>query len=248
MDKTFYVTTPIYYVNGVPHVGSATTTLVVDAIIRYHKLNGEKTFFLTGTDEHAQKVADAAAKAGKSPQEFVDEISQRYVQAWEMLGIDYDRFIRTSEPDHKAVVAEVFRRLQSTGDVYKGEYEGWYSVADETFFRDSEVADGKAIETGATVERVTEQNYYFRLSTYGDRLLKHIEDNPAFLKPDTRRNEVISFIKEGLRDVPVSRRNTGWGIRCRGTIRRWSMSGSTPSLTTSPPPVGPLTATKPLAC
>ncbi len=202
--------------NGVPHVGSATTTLVVDAIIRYHKLRGEKTFFLTGTDEHAQKVADAAAKAGKTPQAFVDEISQRYVQAWEMLGIDYDRFIRTSDAQHKAVTAEVFRRLLASGDVYEGTYEGWYSVADETFLRNSEVEDGKSKETGATVERVTEKNYYFRLSAYGDRLLGHIELNPDFLMPDTRRNEVIAFIKDGLRDVPVTRRNTGWGIPVPG--------------------------------
>ncbi|MDR3707571.1 MAG: methionine--tRNA ligase [Capsulimonadaceae bacterium] len=216
MSKSFYVTTPIYYVNGVPHVGSATTTLIVDAVIRYHKLRGEKTYFLTGTDEHAQKVADAAAKAGKTPQEFVDDISQRFVEAWKRLGAEYDRFIRTSEPQHKATTAEVFRRLQATGDIYQGTYEGWYSVADETFLRDSEVEDGKSKETGAKVERVTEINYYFRLSAYGDRLLAHIEANPDFLIPDTRRNEVIAFIKEGLRDVPVSRRNTGWGIPVPG--------------------------------
>jgi methionyl-tRNA synthetase len=215
-EKAFYVTTPIYYVNGVPHVGSATTTLIVDTIIRYHKLKGETTYFLTGTDEHAQKVANAAAEAGKTPQAFVNEISKRYVQAWKMLGIDYDRFIRTSDQQHKDVTAEVFRRLQATGDVYAGTYEGWYSVADETFLRDTEVEDGKSKDTGAPVERVTEKNYYFKLSAYGDRLLAHIEANPDFLMPDTRRNEVISFIKDGLRDVPVSRRNTGWGIPVPG--------------------------------
>ena len=216
MSKTYYVTTPIYYVNGVPHVGSATTTLIVDAVIRYHKLRGEAAYFLTGTDEHAQKVADAAAKVGTPPQEFVDEISQRYVQAWQALDIDYDRFIRTSEPQHKLVTAEVFRRLQTTGDVYQGSYEGWYSVSDETFLRDSEVENGRSKETGAVVERVTELNYYFRLSAYGDRLLAYIEAHPDFLIPDTRRNEVIAFIKEGLRDVPVSRRNCGWGIPVPG--------------------------------
>ena len=216
MSKTYYVTTPIYYVNNVPHVGSATTTLIVDAVIRYHKLRGEETYFLTGTDEHAQKVADAAAKAGKTPQAFVDEISQRYVQAWKLLGIEYDRFIRTTEEHHMDVTAEVFRRLQATGDIYQGSYEGWYSVSDETFLRDSEVEDGHSKETGAPVERVTELNYYFRLSAYGDRLLAYIEANPDFLMPDTRRNEVIAFIKEGLRDVPVSRRNAGWGIPVPG--------------------------------
>ena len=218
MDKTFYITTPIFYVNGVPHVGSATTTLICDAISRYHRLMGEPVFFLTGTDEHAQKVVDAAEKAGKSTQEFVDEISQRFVAEWKMLDIEYDRFIRTSEPEHKAVVAEVFLRLQAAGDVYKGKYEGWYSVADETYYRDSDVEDGKAKDSGSPVERVTEENYYFRLSAYSDKLLAHIASHPDFLEPETRKNEVIAFIKDGLRDVPISRRNTGWGISAPGDV------------------------------
>lgn len=216
MSKSYYVTTPIYYVNGAPHVGSATTTLIVDSVIRYHKLRGEETYFLTGTDEHAQKVADAAAKVGAQPQAYVDEISQRFVHAWKALDVGYDRFIRTTEEQHKRVTSEVFRRLQETGDIYQGSYEGWYSVADETFLRDSEVEDGKSKETGAPVERVTELNYYFRLSSYSERLLSYIETHPDFLIPDTRRNEVIAFIHEGLRDVPVSRRNTGWGIPVPG--------------------------------
>lgn len=215
-DKTFYITSPIYYVNGVPHIGTATTTLLCDALARYHRLRGEPTFFLTGTDEHAQKVADAAVKAGKTPQAFVDEVSQRFEECWQFLGVTHDRFIRTSDADHKSAVAEVFRRLQANGDIYAGQYEGWYSVADETFFRDSEVENGVAKETGAKVERITQENFYFRLSAYGDRLLKHIEDNPGFLEPDTRRNEVLAFIKEGLRDVAISRPNAGWGIETPG--------------------------------
>lgn len=211
-DQTFYITSPIYYVNGVPHIGTATTTLLCDSLARYHRLRGEPTFFLTGTDEHAQKVADAAAKAGQTPQAFVDEVSQRFQECWHFLGVEYDRFIRTSDADHKAAVGEVFRRLQAQGDIYPGQYEGWYSVADETFFRDSEVENGVAKETGAKVERVTQENYYFRLSAYGDRLLRHIEGTPGFLEPDTRRNEVLAFIKEGLRDVAISRPNAGWGI------------------------------------
>jgi len=211
-NKKTYITTPIYYVNGVPHVGSATTTLVADALARYYRQRGDEVFFLTGVDEHAQKVADAAAKVGATPQAFVDDISQRFKETWSFLGITNDDFIRTSEDRHKDVVQEVFRRLRSTGDIYAGKYEGWYSVSDETFFRDSEVENGKAIESGAAVERVTEDVYYFRLSAYGDRLLSKIEAEPDFLLPDTRRNEVISFIKEGLRDIAVSRRNTGWGI------------------------------------
>jgi methionyl-tRNA synthetase len=216
LAKTFYITTPIYYVNGVPHVGSATTTLICDAIARFHRLRGEKVFFLTGTDEHAQKVANVAVKEGKTPQAFVDEISQRYVASWGYLGIQYDRFIRTTDPDHKAAVAEMFKRLQASGDIYSGLYEGWYSVADETFFRDSDVENGHAKETGAVVERVTQENYYFRLSAYSDRLLDYIERHPDFLQPATRRNEVIGFIKEGLRDVPFSRPNNGWGIPVPG--------------------------------
>ena len=215
-DETFYITTPIYYVNGVPHVGSATTTLLCDALARFHRLRGEQTFFLTGTDEHAQKVADAAAKAGVPTQEFADTVSQRFRDCWKYLNISNDDFIRTSEPRHKEVVAEVFRRLQATGDIYAGKYEGWYSVADETFFRESEVRDGKAIESGAAVEWVSEENYYFKLSAYGDRLLAQIANHPEFLQPDTRRNEVLAFIKGGLRDIVVSRRNSGWGIPVPG--------------------------------
>lgn len=215
-DKTFYITSPIYYVNGVPHIGTATTTLLCDALARYHRLRGEQTFFLTGTDEHAQKVADAAAKAGQSPQAFVDDVSQRFQECWEFLGITNDRFIRTSDADHKAVVAEVFRRLQAQGDIYAGQYEGWYSVADETFFRDSEVENGVAKETGARVERITQENFYFKLSAYGETLREYIEKHPDFLEPDTRRNEVLAFIKEGLRDVAISRPNTGWGIETPG--------------------------------
>ena len=215
-DKTYYITTPIYYVNGVPHVGSATTTLLCDALARFHRLRGERVFFLTGTDEHAQKVADAAAKQGMETQAFADQVSQNFRDCWQYLHISNDDFIRTSEPRHKKVVAEVFQRLQAQGDIYAGKYEGWYSVADETFFRDSEVENGRAKDSGAIVERVTEDVYYFRLSAYGDRLLAHIQSHPEFLQPDTRRNEVLAFIKGGLRDVAVSRRNTGWGIPVPG--------------------------------
>ncbi len=211
-DKTFYITTPIYYVNGVPHVGSATTTLLCDALARYHRLRGEQTFFLTGTDEHGSKVVEAAAKEGVTPQELVDRNSAQFAECWRFLNISNDDFIRTSEPRHMAVVAEVFRRLRAQGDIYSAQYEGWYSVADETFLRDSEVKDGRSLETGAEVKRVTEDNYFFRLSAYADRLRQHIEDDPNFLQPDTRRNEVLAFIKDGLRDVAISRANTGWDI------------------------------------
>ena len=210
--ESFYITTPIYYVNGVPHVGSATTTVLCDIIARFHRQEGDRVFFLTGTDENAPKVAEAAAKAGKTTTEFVNDVSQRFVECWKLLNISNTDFIRTTEQRHKDVVEEVFRRLLSTGDIYSGTYEGWYSVADETFFRDSEVKDGRAIESGAAVERIREEVYYFRLSAYGDRLLAHIKHNPTFLEPKSRQNEVLAFIDGGLRDLAISRRNVGWGI------------------------------------
>ena len=158
-DKTFYITTPIYYVNGVPHVGSATTTLLCDALARFHRLRGDKTFFLTGTDENAPKVAAAAAIEGLDALRFEETVSQRFQDCWEFLHVSNDDFIRTTEPRHVAVVTEVFQRLQAQGDIYPGKYEGWYSVSDETFFLDSEVENGRDKESGAVVERVTEDNY-----------------------------------------------------------------------------------------
>ena len=216
MIKRFYVTTPIYYVNGSPHVGTATTTVIADAVYRFQNLRGNDSYFLTGTDEHAKKVADAAAKAGKPTQEFVNDLAARFASEWKFLNIHPSRFIRTSDNDHKAAVAEVFLRLQKSGDVYKGSYSGWYSVADETYYTEAEVENGIARESGSAVEQVTEENYYFRLSAYGERLLEEIAAAPDFLMPETRRNEVVSFINDGLRDVPVSRRSFGWGIPVPG--------------------------------
>lgn len=217
MSKRFYITTPIYYVNGAPHVGSATTTLLADAATRYRRLRGENPYFLTGTDEHAQKVADAAREAGTNPQTFVDQVSRRFVETWRRLGCDYDRFIRTTDADHQAVVQEVFRRLEARGDVYRGTYEGWYSVSDEAFYRDTDVDENGIVrETGAKVERVREDVHYFRLSAYGERLKAHILAHPDFLLPETRRNEVLAFIDQGLRDIAISRRSTGWGIPVPG--------------------------------
>lgn len=215
-SKTVYITTPIYYVNGKPHIGSALTTLCCDVLARYHRLRGEKTWFLTGTDEQATKVYEAAEKAGVPPQEFVDGLAAEFRQTWDAMNFSYDDFIRTTEPRHVEVVQEFFRRLKAADCVYTDLYEGWYSVSDETFYRDSDVKDGVAIETGKPVVRVSEENYFFRLSAFGDRLLQHIEANPDFLQPDFRRNEVISFIKQGLRDMSVTRANNGWGIPVPG--------------------------------
>lgn len=221
-EKRYYVTTPIYYVNGSPHIGTATTTLLADALKRYQFLRGTNPYFLTGTDENARKVLEAAQKEGKEPHAFVDEVSQRFVETWKFLDCDYDNFFRTTDPKHVAVVQEVFRRLSASGNIYKGTYEGWYSVKDETFFRDTDVdpatktviADG--VNKGATVERVQEEAYFFKLSAYGDRLKAHILANPDFLLPGTRRNEVLAFIDEGLRDITITQNRTGWGIPVPG--------------------------------
>jgi methionyl-tRNA synthetase len=216
--KRYYITTPIYYVNGSPHIGTATTTVLADATKRYHKLRGEDTYFLTGTDENARKVLEAAAKAGVEPQAFVDEVSQRFVRTWAFLGIDYDAFFRTTEERHFRCVQEVWRRLWAKGDIYKGKYEGWYSVSEETFFRDTDVdAERKVViaegpTKGATVERVQEDSYFFRLSAYGPQLKQYILDNPDFLIPETRKNEVLAFIDQGLRDLNITQSRTGWGI------------------------------------
>lgn len=212
-----FITTPIYYVNAVPHVGTATTTLLADAQARYFRMQGLDTWFLTGTDEHAQKVSDAAFIAGYTPMGFVDKVSQSFVEAWQFLDCSFDTFIRTTEDRHKVVVTEVFTRLQASGDIYLGVYEGWYSVADETFFRDTDVDENGIVkETGAKVERISEDVHYFRLSAYGERLREHIMSNPRFLIPDTRRNEVLAFIDQGLRDIAISRKNAGWGIEVPG--------------------------------
>ncbi|MEP6755603.1 MAG: methionine--tRNA ligase [Chthonomonadales bacterium] len=218
-DKTYFITTPIYYVNGRPHIGSALSTLCCDVLARYHKMLGQKVHFLTGTDEQATKVFEAAQKAGVDPQVFVDDLAADFKQSWADLGIEYNDFIRTTEPRHIEAVQEVFRRLQAKGVIYKDLYEGWYCVADETFFRDSDVGPDQLCpnaECRQPLRRMSEENYFFRLSDYGDRLLAHIEANPTFLEPEFRRNEVISFIKQGLRDMSVARPTSGWGIPVPG--------------------------------
>ncbi len=212
----YYITTPIYYVNGLPHVGSALTTISCDVLARYHRMRGFDTWFLTGTDENATKVQEAAEKAGVPTQAFVDNLASAFQECWRGLHIENDDFIRTTDPRHVRAVQEFFRLLQERDYVYLDTYEGWYSVSDETFFADSEVENGIAIESGKPVVRTQEQNYFFRLSAFGDRLLKHIEENPEFLQPEFRRNEVIGFIHEGLRDMSISRPYRGWGIRPEG--------------------------------
>ncbi|MDO8589220.1 MAG: methionine--tRNA ligase [Armatimonadota bacterium] len=217
-EKAYYITTPIYYVTDVPHIGNAYTTIVSDVLARHQRQRGRKVVFATGTDENAIKVAEAAQQAGMPPKEFVDKLAAAFVDVWESLHIKYDAFIRTTEPRHVAVVQRAFEILRDRGDVYKGVYEGWYCVSDETFFRESEVVDGKCpnAECRKPVQWVQEENYYFKLSAYQDRLLEHIERNPDFLQPEFRKNEVVSFIKQGLQDISITRANRGWGIPVPG--------------------------------
>lgn len=215
MVKRFYVTTPIYYVNGAPHIGTALTTAVCDFERRYRALRGEEAHFLTGTDENATKVLEAAQAAGRDPVEFTNEISQRFVDEFAKIDIAYDDFIRTTEPRHHRAVQRLFEILRENGDVYLDKYEGWYDVGSESFVREQDLVDGKSPD-GNEVRWVSEENYFFKLSAYGDRLLDYIEHNPGFLRPETRKNEVVSFIKQGLRDMCITRKNEGWGIPVPG--------------------------------
>ena len=211
----FYVTTPIYYVNDAPHIGHAYTTLACDALARFHRLDGRRVRFLTGTDEHGQKVEKAARDAGLDPQAFTDRVSQRFRDLAEAMNFSHDDFVRTTEPRHKAGVAALWERLVASGNVYLGKYAGWYSVRDEAFYGEGELVDGKA-PTGAPVEWVEEPSYFFKLSAWQDRLLRFYEANPGFVLPATRMNEVASFVRGGLQDLSVSRTTFAWGVPVPG--------------------------------
>ncbi|MBX3118377.1 MAG: methionine--tRNA ligase [Fimbriimonadaceae bacterium] len=215
MSKKYYITTPIYYVNSAPHIGTALTTFVCDATRRYQTMRGEDAWFVTGTDENALKVMEAAEKSGKPTMEFVDEVSGKFVECWNDINIDYDDFIRTTEPRHIQAVQKFFDTLRENGFVYQDKYEGWYDVGSETFVREADLVDGKSPD-GNEVRWVTEENWFFKLSAFEQKLLDHIETNEDFLLPSTRRNEVISFIKSGLRDMCITRKNPGWGIPVPG--------------------------------
>lgn len=216
MKNTFYVTTPIYYVNDIPHIGHAYTTIAADVLARYHRQNGQAVFFLTGTDEHGQKISEAAAKVGKPEQQFVDEISVRFKHAWEKLNIQYDGFVRTTDAQHVQAVQSVFKQLQASGDVYLGHYEGWYCTPDETFWTDTQLVEGKCPQCGREVHLLKEESYFFKLSKYQDKLLAHIQANPEFIQPESRRNEVIKFIEQGLKDLSITRTSFTWGVPVPG--------------------------------
>lgn len=209
--RPFYVTTPIYYVNDKPHIGTAYSTIAADVLARYKKLRGHPTRFLTGVDEHGQKLERRSKEEGLPPQDFVDRMAPPFRTAWEELGCLHDDFIRTTEPRHKVRVQEMWKRALATGDIYLGEYEGWYCVADEAFYTEKELVDGKS-PTGRPVERVREKSYFFKLSAYTEKLLAFYEANPKFVQPEGRFNEVKSFVREGLKDLSISRTTFRWGI------------------------------------
>ncbi len=212
MKNTFYVTTPIYYVNDIPHIGHAYTTIAADVLARYHRQMGKEVFFLTGTDEHGQKISEAAAKVGKNEQQFVDEISVRFKQAWEKLNIKPDGFVRTTDAQHLAAVQTVFKKLLAKGDVYLGEYEGRYCTPCETFWTDTQLVEGKCPTCNREVQLLKEESYFFKLSKYQDKLLAHIKAHPEFIQPESRRNEVLKFIEQGLKDLSITRTSFTWGV------------------------------------
>ncbi len=214
--KPFYVTTPIYYVNDKPHLGHAYTTVATDAKARFHRLRGEEAQMLTGTDEHGQKLEQAAREAGMDPLPFADQNSEKFRELWEKLNIRFDDYIRTTEERHKRGVQELWRRVAAAGDIYKGEYEGLYCVSCENYLTGLQLVDGNCPDCGKPVDTVREESYFFRLSKFEKPLLEHYERNPKFIQPDTRRNEIVSFVQGGLRDLSVSRTSFNWGFPVPG--------------------------------
>jgi methionyl-tRNA synthetase len=214
VPDTFYITTPIYYVNDVPHIGHAYTTVAADAAARYHRLRGHDTYLLTGTDEHGQKVERSAVEHDTDPQSWVDSMIPRWTGVWERLRISYDDFIRTTEPRHTERVRRFVEKLHEQGDIYLGRYEGWYCVACEAFYLESELLDGKLCPIHKTqVERLAEENYFFALSKHADWLLnEYYKRDPAPVRPAERLNEVVGFVSGGLEDFSMSRASVEWGV------------------------------------
>jgi methionyl-tRNA synthetase len=215
--KTFYLTTPIYYPSGNLHIGHAYTTVAGDAMARYKRLRGYDVMYLTGTDEHGQKIQRKAEEKGVTPQQYVDEIVSGIQELWKKLDISYDDFIRTTQDRHKQIVDKIFARLLEQGDIYLDQYEGWYCTPCESFYTDRQLVDGNCPDCGRSVEKVKEESYFFRMSKYVDRLLQYYEENPEFIQPESRKNEMINnFIKPGLEDLAVSRTTFDWGIKVPG--------------------------------
>lgn len=211
--KTFYVTTPIYYVNDKPHIGHAYTTVAADIISRYKRMCGYDVFFLTGTDEHGQKMEQSAQKQGMKPIELADKNNARFRELWKILNISNDDFIRTTQDRHKKSVLAMLKKMQEKGDIYLGEYEGWYCTPCEAYWTETQLMEGNLCpDCGRETAKLKESSYFFKMSKYQDAILEHINNHPDFIRPESRRNEIISFIKEGLRDLSISRINFSWGI------------------------------------
>ena len=214
MKNTFYVTTPIYYPSGRFHIGTAYTTVLADSMKRYHNLKGQESYMLTGTDEHGQKIQQKAEEAGETPKQYVDKMAKMAKELWAKMDISYDDFIQTTEQRHEVIVQKIFDRFMEQGDIYKGEYEGWYCVPCETFFTQTQLVDGKCPDCGREVKLMKEESYFFNMKKYADRLLQYYEEHPDFIKPDYRKNEMINnFIKPGLEDLCVTRTSFDWGIK-----------------------------------
>jgi methionyl-tRNA synthetase len=214
MSKAFYITTPIYYVNASPHIGHAYTTIVADVLARYHRMNGADTFFVTGTDEHGDKIAEAAQKAGITPQEYADKISIQFRNLWPELAVTNDYFIRTTDKNHMKTVRLILQKVYNAGDIYFGQYEGYYCVGCERFYMEKELVEGKCPDHQSKPEYRKESNYFFRMSKYQDWLINHIKMNPEFIRPERYKNEVLAFLREPLEDLCISRPKTRleWGI------------------------------------
>ncbi|MFJ6211422.1 methionine--tRNA ligase [Lysinibacillus sp. NPDC092081] len=216
-NKTFYITTPIYYPSGKFHIGTAYTTVASDTIARYKRLRGYDVRFLTGMDEHGQKIQEKAAEAGKHPQEYVNEIADAAKKLWALMDISYDDFIQTTQERHTKTVEKIFQKFLDNGDIYKGEYEGWYCTPCESFFTETQLVDGNCPDCGRPVHKVKEESYFFNMKKYADRLLAYYEENLGFIEPESRKNEMINnFIKPGLEDLSVSRTSFDWGIKVPG--------------------------------
>ncbi|MDO4680549.1 MAG: methionine--tRNA ligase [Aerococcus sp.] len=224
--KTYYVTTPIYYPSGKLHIGNTYTTVVADTVARYKRLKGYDVFFLTGSDEHGLKIEQKAEEQGVEPKAYVDKMAAGFKQLWETMDISYDKFIRTTDEDHEKVIQDIFEYLLKKGDIYLGEYEGWYSVSDEEYFTESQLQEvhrdeegnviGGVAPSGHEVERVKEESYFFKMSKYADRLMQYYEDHPDFIQPESRKTEMLNnFLKPGLEDLAVTRTSFKWGVPVR---------------------------------
>ena len=212
IKKKFYVTTAIDYPNAEPHIGHAYQKVIADVFSRYHKLRGNDVWFLTGTDEHGKKIQEVAEKSGKNPKKFVDELAERFKEAWNLLNVDYSRFIRTTDKDHEKLVQEVIEKCKKNGDIYLGEYEGLYCTACEAYYTEKDLVDGCCPVHKKPIEKLKEESYFFRLSKYQKFLLDLYKEHPEFILPKERRNEVINRVKEGLKDLSISRTSFDWGI------------------------------------